>query len=438
MNEQINLEQVRSSALADGIKTVGVGKHGSTNCTPDQIGLILKDCRCGKINSAQLGAFFGALWMKGVTSDEMALNELFPEKCVDKPLEAVHYILKSTPEPIKEIVSKIIRNKILSYSEASKIGEYLFDEKISDDTAKAFIASALRVRYTDPVEYSALHNQIQKSFALQFKSKVTSIKHSKPILQMAEPFDGVDRSHLLTPILARHLVNKGYQVIIQAGRSSGPKFGLNLLDIAHQLDAQFLKGIGDLVKYNSDVKDEVSQSSSPKEYYVDQRDLSSALDKWVELRKIILKRPFLATLEKYVDPFGLNIFMASAFHHTFTDKMVEIAEEIGFPVIIITFRGVEGSLGLSLGRTAQIICSIRQADGSYIRKTIEANPESYGFQKEADPKLTNEEVAKNSELIKNYFEKNESGNSYFDKRVRYNIMVYEQVLNWITEHYQFI
>jgi anthranilate phosphoribosyltransferase len=422
MDIQNKLENVRSSALAEGIKAVGVGKQGSTNCSPELINSILQDYRKGTLEPAQVGAFFGALWMKGVSDEETALNEFFPENCIDKPQRGINYILKKTPENIKYLISKIISDKILSYDDASKVAEYLFDLNTNDDCGKAFVASALRVRYTDPIEYSALHNQIQKSFKPQFKP----INLNKPIIQMAEPFDGVERSHLLTPILARYFVQKGYEVIIQTGTSSGPKFGLNLLDIAHELQASFVESSAALQAITTE-----SIQSPAQEHYVEQKELSLALDHWVSLRKIILKRPFLATLEKYVDPFGLNIFMASAFHHTFTDKMVEIAEAIGFPAIIITFRGIEGSLGLSLGRTAQIICSVKQSDGSYLRQTIEANPENYGFEKVTDPKLTPEEVAKNSELIKNYFEHKESGDSYFDTRVRYNIQVYDQVFNWV-------
>jgi anthranilate phosphoribosyltransferase len=471
MSEHTNLVNnpvnIRSSALAEGIKAVGVGKQGSVNCSSKQIELILQDYRKGNLEPAQVGAFFGALWTKGVAEEEMALNEFFPENCIDKPQRGISYILKNSTPYIKVLAAKIINNEILSFAEASKIGEYLFADN-SDNTGKAFIASALRVRYTDPLEYLALHQQIQNSFAPQFKPVELDIKLveldkklqpnkslnldksvgqiRRPIIQMAEPFDGVERSHLLTPIIARHFANKGYEDSVQTGRSSGPKFGLNLLEIAQQLQAHFIKSTKAFSEATTAATTRaataliaIPQLAVPQtagqarqEYYVDQKDLSPAMDQWVEIRKIILKRPFLATLEKYVDPFGLNIFMASAFHHTFTDKMVEIAEAIGFPAIIISFRGVEGSLGLSLGRTAQIICSVRQKDGSYLRNTIEANPENYGFEKQVDPKLTKEDVAKNAELIQNYFQHKESGKAYFDKRVSYNIQVYEQALAWVN------
>jgi anthranilate phosphoribosyltransferase len=411
---------IRQTALAEGIQMVGVGKQGSKNCSHEQIQKIIKDAQSDQVSSAQLGAFFGALWMKGVTEEEESLNVLFPENCVDKPERGIHFVLKLTPEYIKELLVKIIKGKILNYSEASTIAEYLFKNENQDEAGMAFIASALRVRYTEPIEYAAIFAQIQKTIRSQYKP----IHIHKTILQIAEPFDGVERSHLLTPILARHFANKGFQVVVQTGRSAGPKFGLNLKGIIEQLQISPLKNSGDL------------EAMPAQESYVDQMDLSLELDRWVELRKKILKRPFLATLEKYVNPFGLNIFMASAFHHTFTDKMVEIAEEIGFPAIIISFKGIEGSLGLSLGRTAQVICSVRQSNGKYIRETIEANPEHYGFEKQVDPKMTSQEVAENVRLIQNYLQYGDSSDTYFNRRVSYTIQVYDKALSWVNEQMQ--
>lgn len=57
-------------------------------------------------------------------------------------------------------------------------------------------------------------------------------------MQLAEPFDGMDRGELLTPLLAQNLQQKFNVVAVsQCGRSSGPKYGQNLLDIATSMNA---------------------------------------------------------------------------------------------------------------------------------------------------------------------------------------------------------
>ena len=57
-------------------------------------------------------------------------------------------------------------------------------------------------------------------------------------IQLAEPFDGMERGELLTPLLAQHLQRRFNVVAVsQCGRSSGPKYGQNVLDIANNMNA---------------------------------------------------------------------------------------------------------------------------------------------------------------------------------------------------------
>src|SRR3989338_4303754 len=65
------------SAIARGIKCVGIGKRGRKSLEPSLIEDILADLRSGKVPAIAQGAFFGALVIKGVSSDEMKLDEAF-------------------------------------------------------------------------------------------------------------------------------------------------------------------------------------------------------------------------------------------------------------------------------------------------------------------------------------------------------------------------
>lgn len=58
------------------------------------------------------------------------------------------------------------------------------------------------------------------------------------VLQLAEPFDGMNRGELITPLLAQHIQRRFNTVVVsQCGRTSGPKYGQNLLDIAQAMNA---------------------------------------------------------------------------------------------------------------------------------------------------------------------------------------------------------
>ena len=76
---------------------------------------------------------------------------------------------------------------------------------------------------------------------------------------------------------------------------------------------------------------------------------------------MIMKRPGLATAEKFVDTAGCSLFVSSAFHPPYTEKMADIAEGLGIPAAIILRRGLEGSLAFPVSgkRTAEVLCSVR-------------------------------------------------------------------------------
>ena len=120
----------------------------------------------------------------------------------------------------------------------------------------------------------------------------------------------------------------------QCARTAGPKFGPNLYDIAKELcPADFLEsvdGAGDPPAFG---------------WFVDQKVASPELERWRLLRLNIIKRPFLATSEKYLDTCKAQILVASAFHPSFSDKMFELASRgTELEACVILRRGCEGSM----------------------------------------------------------------------------------------------
>eukprot|EP00959_Pyramimonas_sp_CCMP1952_P048244 1006851-Pyramimonas_sp.AAC.1 len=87
---------------------------------------------------------------------------------------------------------------------------------------------------------------------------------------------------------------------------------------------------------------------------------SAPLSDWQALRKVIMKRPGLATSEKFVDTAGCAFLVSSAFHPPYTEKMADIAEGLGIPAAIIVRKGLEGSLAFPVSgkKTAEVLCSV--------------------------------------------------------------------------------
>jgi anthranilate phosphoribosyltransferase len=279
-------------------------------------------------------------------------------------------------------------------------------------------ASVLRVRYETPEEYSGFLESMQARLNPSFQEPVPE---GNPIVQIAEPFDGVDHSYLLTPLLAQTLRQRGYRVVHLVGRNSGPKFGNNLLDIAQGLQLPF-------ARQNSQL-----QGPGPlMGWYIQQKDIAPAVDRWVELRRAIIKRPFFATLEKFLNPARARIIITSAFHPPYGEKMTTIAERARFPASIVVRNGLEGTLAFPLKRPVKILCSVRQKEGGFIREELTFDPEQYlGMTVAVEEKLTSPSLTENIRLIAQYADHRETDNPLFNLRVKATAAGILQAMEWV-------
>ncbi|MBI5150581.1 MAG: anthranilate phosphoribosyltransferase, partial [Candidatus Omnitrophica bacterium] len=329
-------------AISDGIKAVGIGRKGSKALTPELIQAIIRELREDRVPAAAKGAFFGALIIKGVTPEEKALEEaLGPGMLSDFP-RLVNYLACDAPPSIQELCVRLLRQETLDEDTARELGDFLLSQEPGDG-ARGLAASVLRVRYETPEEYAGILKSIQKTLEPPFRETVPA---GEPVVQIVEPFDGVDHSYLVTPLLVKYIQGLGYRTVCLAGRNSGPKSGNNLLDLADALPVTFLKNNRDL------------QAEKPTfGWYIRQQDMSKAMDRWVDLRRQIIKRPFMATLERFVNPVDADILIASAFHPPYGEKMLAVAQKAGYPGIVILRNGLEGTLAFPLKRGVKILCA---------------------------------------------------------------------------------
>lgn len=405
-------------ALSEGIQHVGTGKKGNEDCPQELVNRILNEWNAAEPPLATRAAFWAGLWWKGVSETEKNLLKLLRENSIVSASDLVQSISPEASQKVKDWAAQLLGGKTLTREEAKSIGRFLFGTE-PDDGARAIIATILRVRYADENEYAGLMEALEETYEIGFREPVPE---GKPILQLSEPFDGVERSFLLTPLLMHHWTKKGFRVVGLCGRNAGPKWGFNLQDIVEKLpEAVFLKrnsGLGSL--------------SSPFGWFLKQSDLSKPLDRWVDLRRQTIKRPFLATLEKYVSPFQAQTFIGSAFHHNFGEKMIDIAEAIGFSKSLVTFKSIEGSLGLSLARSTKIYGSMKMNDG-YKRFTVDCHPSEFGITVQEDQKNFNPTATENIQRIISCLATGSSGDAYFDDRVRYTCAAFDKAMSVFEE-----
>lgn len=417
MNQTYNL---LDNPLAEGIKIIGIGKHGSKPLPDELLHDILAYLHNEEVVPIQKGAFFGALMAKGPTEKELALlNAIVGKESFDTTL-LYERLCTDSPAEMKAIGIKLLNKEQLTKSEAEQLGDYLFSD-LPGETFRGMAASMLRIRYETEEEYHGLMLASEKTYTGGFKERLPAAPQS---IQLAEPFDGVEHSYMITPLLAQALQKAGYGVVVSMGRSSGPKLQLNTLDLYNGLEAQFIRN-----------NREFRQRSPAFGWALDQELLSPALDQWVERRKLLKKRPFLATLEKVLNPCNARILITSVFHITYMEKMIRLAEMAGFAGVIVLKRGLEGTLAPSLAKASGILCAARQADGSFLTQSFEANHEAFApFRAEKDENIDDLQVEDNLRLIREYAAQGYTGNGDFDKRVRLAFSLYQTGLKWIQNH----
>ena len=384
----------------EGIKSVGVGRRGSKPMSSTLVKSIVKEIQNGDVPDVIKGAFCGALWIKGISSSEGEIHKAFKEPVFLSAENMIGSFATDVPDDIKKYCIGILNKEKLSVKEATVLSEYILLPSANKFIC-GLVASVLRVRYETDSEYEGLLRGIEGSFSKTFQDTVSS---GETIVQIAEPFDGVTRSYLVTPILADIVAKKGYCVVNICGRSSGPKYGNNLRDIGVALQANFLKNPRDVIK---------------GVFYLDQKDLSHAMDMWVDYRRSIIKRPFMATLERLVNPLRANILIASAFHPSYGEKMIKIAEKSGFKKIIIIRNGLEGTTSFALKRSTKILISCLNGQGKFDRREISFDAQSVLAETiKVEEKLQDPSLKENERLIRLYLKEGKTDYRLFDLRIK--------------------
>ena len=419
MNQINNVYNATENPLVEGIRIIGVGKHGSKALADELLDKIILYLRNGDTVAIQKGAFFGALMAKGPTEKEKKLlnpDGLEPPLPVDQLYDR---LCPDSPENMRSIGLKLLNKEFLSKNEARVLGDYLFSD-LPGETFRGMAVSMLRIRYETDEEYQGLLEAAEKTFIPAFQEEAADPKTS---IQLAEPFDGVEHSYMITPLLAEALQKEGHRVIVSMGRSSGPKLSLDTLDLYKGLEGRFIRN-----------KKELREEDPRFGWALDQETLSPALNKWVDRRRLIFKRPFLATLEKVLNPCNAQILLTSVFHITYMEKMISLADMAGFSGVIVLKRGLEGSLAPSLVKASGILCAARQADGSFVSQSFDAGHEQFAaYRAEADENVDPLRLEDNLHLIKEFSEQGSTGNKDFDTRVKLASALFKTGLQWVQE-----
>ncbi|MGM9512104.1 anthranilate phosphoribosyltransferase [Larkinella sp. GY13] len=406
-----------TTALGRGIQHIGFGKLGRRPLPP----ALMEECRqelvSGHADPLQKGAFLGALLAKGPMPEERSLEQIFGKGAFLNPTFFINKVCPDLPTNLFPIATKLLKGHILRASEAHQLGNFLF---LNDDceTFKGMAINILRIRIESNDEYKGFYNAAMETITPGFR-QLSCV--DRPLVQLAEPFDGVEHTYLITPLLAHFFEQRGYGALSVVGRTPGPKYTLNALDLYLYLGCQMLQS-----------NHEINTPPEPFGWVLDQKALSPALNRWVDRRRLMLKRPFLATLEKIMNPCSARILVTPVFQVPFQMKMAELALMAGFDAVIVMKRGLEGSLSPSTSRSSGILCAVRTARGHLFYQHFDADLPAFAeYRTASDEIVMNLQVNDNARLIRDFMNEGESANDDFDNRVRFTQALLSRGMDWI-------
>ena len=460
-------KEVTSTALCEGIKSVAVGKFGNKSVSPELVEKIKAELKALDENDEpdrallwQRASFFGSLFAKAELEPQEHIllgwcrtpftqvyrsgKDRGPGSC--SAGELIAYVrgpggeTSSLLQELTRFSQKLLNGDRLTQEEAEELGNLLF--QISDDCSaqclKCLIAHVMRVRHESCEELSGLAKAARGTVNSEFKRPVDFRESIPSTALIAEPFDGVNKNYMLTPIVAAHLQKQyGFVPLLSCGSTSGPKYGPNLKMVARELGCPNITTT-DILRDSLGVY--------PFGLVADQEVIAPPLAAWVALRRTIVKRPALATVEKYVDVVpspGSELFVASAFHGSYVDRMISVAEAVGFRKYIIVQKGQEGTLGLrASGRTkAMVSVGVKtdvENDESYRRNAFEWGMDDVGLGVREDSKFEgmskniDEAVQENCRLIDKWVKNGASGSSEFDDKVKITLGMIDEAMNRIN------
>lgn len=211
----------------------------------------------------------------------------------------------------------------------SEIIDYLLNDQ-GDGVFKAALLQGLRVKRETDRENAALYARL---LALAPHRKVAY----PSVIDISEPYDGMNRNPYLGLELATLLSLQGEQVVLHGVRGLGPKYGNGPLSrVDEKVACDFELGLRSL--------DETGVA------ILDQAHVWPELHHLRDLRNKIRKRPFLATMEKMLMPIrGEETLLVTGYvHSAYRDSIPAMLLECQMKSFLM-YKGLEGGVQLRGG-----------------------------------------------------------------------------------------
>jgi anthranilate phosphoribosyltransferase len=263
---------------------------------------------------------------------------------------------------IKRIATGPELSKDISFEEAREGMRFVLDGAVDPVQAALFLIALRMKRETDDENRGVLQ-------AIRDATR-TVTAGVDDVLDLADPYDGFNRTLPPSPFLPAVLAACGVPCVSHGVERMGPKFG-----VTHR---QVLRAAG--IPVDLAVEDAAARLADPRLgwAYVDQRQFCPKLHNLADFRTLIVKRPAITTAEVMVGPVRgrRRTHIVTGFvHKPYPRIYALLARHAGFDSALIV-RGVEGG----------VIPSLRQSGRAFFyheggeEQLLDFTPDAFGIE----------------------------------------------------------
>lgn len=343
------------------LKKKGIGPEGSKSLVKEELKELFTLLLNEDVSMTTKATILTALLLLEPNADEQEWLDILKENPKNFLPPELHGFLLETDNPFLKIIQKLIAKEELSAEECEAGMQFLFDPKVPEYLKGPFLEGERlkRESFTEnKIFFDFLYNRIRHP------------KVPTPVLiDICDSYDGSNRSRNFSLFTAALLASAGYPTIVHGIDEVAPKFGYT----SHRILE--LTGKDPFITQEEAVIN--LENPEIRWAYLDQKIYFEELYALKKMRKEMVKRPFLATFEKLLQPVRAengNFIVTGYTHPHYKEELVKQLKTQGKCRKALILKGIEGSSHMSLTKNTNAVLF----NGSEISETT-LSPEEFGI-----------------------------------------------------------
>ncbi len=367
MNPAMEKEDtLHQSQFVSFLKKKGTGPTMSKNLSSEELHQVTTLFRSPRVHLTTKATLISAfLTLQNSSEETVWLETVIRNPNSILPSELIPLLPNQTSNhPFVLLIKNVFTHHDLNEKECEEALRYFFDTDTPEYLKAAFLEAERLKRETE------LENRMFYD-ALWEKSR-HGLAGLPVLIDLSNAYDGFNRTPYFTVFTAALLGSIGFPCVLHGSEDVGPKYGVTAFKVLKEAGKNPLRSIENTL---SDLENPLIAWA-----YCDQRLSFPELDAIRTLRKNMVKRPILATLEKLLQPIRSprgNYVVMGYTHPPYKGLLISLLKHQNRCPRFLILRGVEGSIQAALDRRTPFVNFNENAiEEGFIRPSDFQIPES--------------------------------------------------------------